>query len=308
MSTTASTTAAPAVDVRHVTRRFGKTTALDDVTLSFPANTVCGLLGRNGAGTTTLMSLIAGHDRPDAGEVLVGGGQPFENPAVLANLCFIRDNQRYPDEYQLGHILRVLPAFYDAWDEDLAQRIVTELRIPMKTKLRKLSRGQQSAVAIVIGLASRAPLTIFDEPYLGLDATARRVFYDLLIADLADYPRTVLVSTHLIDEMEPLLERAAILDQGRVVLDTDVDDARTRAVTVSGTASAVARAIHGHRVLTSHVMGGLRSVMIETRPDDETLGNHPGVEVSPVGLQDLVAAYGELDRALDAPALEGASR
>jgi ABC-2 type transport system ATP-binding protein len=300
---TAATSTAPAVDIQHVTRRFSHTTALADVTVTFPANTVCGLLGRNGAGKTTLMSIIAGHDRPDAGEVRVHGQPPFENAGVLRDLCFIRDNQRYPDEYRLGHILRVLPAFHDSWDAALATRIADTLRIPAKTKLVKLSRGQQSAVAILIGLASRAPLTIFDEPYLGLDATARRTFYDLLIEDLAAHPRTVLISTHLIDEMEPLLERAVILDRGRVVLDTDMDDARTRAVTVSGAAAAVQDAIQDRRILASHAMGGLRSVTVETHCGDE-LREHLGVEVSPVGLQELVAAYGEPDT----PVLEGASR
>jgi ABC-2 type transport system ATP-binding protein len=282
----------PAVQVAAVTRTFGKTTALDDVTVTFPQHTVCGLLGRNGAGKTTLMSLLAGHDRPDRGQVRVFGHEPFENAAVLKDTCFIRDNQRYPDEYRLGHILRVLPAFHDAWDSQLAEHIADVLRIPAKTRLQKLSRGQQSALAILIGLAARAPLTIFDEPYLGLDATARRLFYDLLIEDLAEHPRTVLISTHLIDEMESLLERVVVLDGGRVVLDTDVDDARSRAVTISGPAAAVEEAIRGRRVFGSHSLGGLRSVTVEARPDDVDLRNHPGIEVSPVGLQDLVAAFG----------------
>jgi ABC-2 type transport system ATP-binding protein len=290
----------PAATLTHVTRRFGATTALDDVTVAFPGNTISGLLGRNGAGKTTLMSILAGHDRPRSGTVTVFGRDPFENPDRTT--CFIRDNQRYPDDYRLHHILAVLPAFHPNWDADLAGRVADGLRIPPKTQLRKLSRGQQSAVSIVIGLAAHAPLTIFDEPYLGLDATARRIFYDLLIEDFVAHPRTVLISTHLIDEMEPLLERVVILDEGRVVLDADLDDARTRAVTVTGGEAAVSAATVGRRVLATHALGGLRSVTVETAPGDEPLAGRDGIELAPVGLQDLVAAYGTTRE------LQGASR
>jgi len=281
----------PTVEINHVTRRFGRTTALDDVTISFPANTVSGLLGRNGAGKTTLMSMLAGHDRPDSGTVKVFGQEPFENPSAVSRTCFIRDNQRYPDAYRLQHVLNVMPAFYDHWDAALAGRVADAFRIPAKTTIAKMSRGQLSAVSILIGLASRAPLTIFDEPYLGLDSTARRLFYDLLIEDLGN-PRTIIISTHLIEEMESLLEWVVVLDEGRVVLDTDTDDARSRAVNVTGPAEAVDAAVDGRKILGSHALGGMRSVTVETGPGDQSLRAFRDIRLSPVGLQDLVTAYG----------------
>ena len=294
-----------AIDVRSVTRRLARTVALDDVTVRFPEHAISGLLGRNGAGKTTLMSIIAGHDRPDSGTVSVFGERPFENARILSRMNLIRDNQRYPDDFKLGHVLRVGPAFYPAWDEQLAQRIVRELRIPSKPPIAKFSRGQVSSVAILVGLAARAPLTIFDEPYLGLDATARRIFYDIVLEDYAAHPRTILLSTHLIDEMEPLLEHVVVLDRGRVLMDTSVEEARGRAVTVSGTARAVGSATEGFRVLRAQALGGLRSVTVEASIDDPALAGAPDVELSPVSLQDLVAAYGASD---EETALEGASR
>jgi len=299
---------APGIEVRGVSRRLGRTLALDEVELSFPRDAVSGLLGRNGAGKTTLMSLIAGHDRPDAGEVRVLGHRPFENAAVLPRICLIRDNQRYPDDFRLKHVLRVVPAFHERWDAQLAERIVDALRIPSRTPIAKFSRGQLSSVAILIGLAARAPVTIFDEPYLGLDATARRIFYDLLLADISEHPRTVLVSTHLIDEMEPLLEHVVVLDHGRVLLDTNVEAARGRALTVNGTASAVEDAVRGRRVLRSQSLGGLRSVTVEASADDVALTARRDVEISPVSLQDLVAAYGAAGAEPEPALLEGASR
>ena len=111
---------APAIRLTGVSRRFGRTTALADVTTEVPSGIVCGLLGRNGAGKTTLMSILAGHDRPSAGTVEVLGSEPFEHAAVMSSISLIRDNQRYPEDFKLKHVLRVAPRFHERWDAQLA--------------------------------------------------------------------------------------------------------------------------------------------------------------------------------------------
>lgn len=113
----------PAIAVANVTRSFGSVTALNDVTLSVAPNEICGLLGANGAGKTTLMSLIAGHDQPSSGHVTVHGHTPFESAAVARDMCFIRDNQRYPDDYTLKHALRIAQGFHPGWDTDRAHQL-----------------------------------------------------------------------------------------------------------------------------------------------------------------------------------------
>jgi ABC-type glutathione transport system ATPase component len=122
---------------------------------------------------------------------------------------------------------------YPEWDADLAASLLADFDLPAKRSVKKLSRGMTSAVGIVLGLASRAPLTLFDEPYLGLDAVARQLFYDRLIADYAEHPRTVVLSTHLIEEIAGLLERVLLIDRGRVLLDADAESLRDSAVTVT---------------------------------------------------------------------------
>src|SRR5699024_6329353 len=129
------------------------------------------------------MSIVSGQDRPDTGRVRVLGEHPFENERVLSQLSFIRDNQRYPDRYRLRHVLRIAPEYAPNWSSELAAELVEGLRIPEKTHIKKFSRGQLSAVAIVLGLASRSPLTLLDEPYLGLDVTARTLFHRALLRD-----------------------------------------------------------------------------------------------------------------------------
>src|SRR5690625_2929106 len=146
-----------AIEVRSVTRTYGRTTALDDASFAVPAGSITGLLGRNGAGKTTIMSIIAGQDRATSGEVLVNGHTPFEHAPTLAQISYVRDNQRYPDNYRLGHVLRIAPHFAANWDEDLAAELVERFMIPTSTRISKLSRGQLSAVAVVLGLASRTP-------------------------------------------------------------------------------------------------------------------------------------------------------
>lgn len=240
-----------AITLGGVTKRFGTVTAVDDLNLEFRQDVITGLLGRNGAGKTVTLSLVTAQERPTTGTIRVFGRNPRENAAVLARTCFIRDTQRYPDEYRLEHILRLGPVLYGSWDIGLAHRIAGEFGIPRKRTLKKLSRGQLSAVAVLIATASRAPITIFDEPYLGMDATARTLFYDLLLADYTEHPRTIIISTHLIDEMENLFEDVVLLHAGRVRTTGNIDDFRSRALTLTGSRERVDALLPGRSILRS---------------------------------------------------------
>lgn len=283
-----------AIEARSLARVHRTTTALDGVDVNIHKDKITGLLGRNGAGKTTFMSLATAQDRPTGGNVRVFGEDPFENAPILEQLCFIRDNQRYPDDYYLKHALRAAAVFYPNWDREFADELVALFRIPKKTVVKKYSRGQFSALGIVLGLASRAPITFFDEPYLGLDATARGHFYDVLLHDYQTHPRTIVLSTHLIDEMDRLLERVVILDGGRVVRDADVDELRGAAHQIAGKASDVDSYLIGRSVLSRHAVGGLASVVVNGSPtaEDRASAASLGLEMSSVSLQQLVAAYG----------------
>src|ERR1700709_2720420 len=138
--------------------------------------------------------------------------------------------------------------------------MLSDFRLPTNRRIKKLSRGQLSAVGVIVGLASRAPLTFFDEPYLGLDAVARQLFYDRLLADYAEHPRTVVLSTHLIDEVSDLIEHVVLMDQGKVLIDEDADVLRGRAVTVTGPVEAVERFATGHTELHRERLGGFLRV------------------------------------------------
>ena len=224
----------PVVVVRGLTKRYRAVAALDSVSFTIEENSITGLLGRNGAGKTTLMQLLTGQNFPTGGAISVYGENPLENDAVLSRVCFIKETQRYNDDFAVHHVLAAARIVYPNWDAGFADQLVEDFALPLGRGMRKLSRGMLSAVGITVGLASRAPLTFFDEPYLGLDAVARQIFYDRLLADYAENPRTVVLSTHLVDEVADLLSNVLVLDHGRVLLDAEADALRGQAVTVTG--------------------------------------------------------------------------
>jgi ABC-2 type transport system ATP-binding protein len=158
--------------------------------------------------------------------------------------------------------LRVASWFYPNWDAELADELVAVFDLPVRRPIKKLSRGMRSALGIVIGVAARAEVTMFDEPYAGLDAVARQVFYDRLLTDYADHPRTVLLSTHLIDEAAGLLERVVLLDRGHVVLEAATDELRGSVTRVSGHTLALTEFVGGRPVLQRRRVASQESVIL----------------------------------------------
>ncbi|PPI17988.1 ABC transporter ATP-binding protein [Rathayibacter sp. AY1D2] len=277
------------IEVHDLTKNYGRMRAVDGIGFALEENRIHGLLGRNGAGKTTLMSLLTGQEFASSGEIRVFGQSPVENAAVLSRTCFIKESQKYPDDFKVKHVLRSAPWFFDGWDETFAHELVEDFRLPVDRKIKKLSRGQLSAIGVIVGLASRAPLTFFDEPYLGLDAVARQLFYDRLLQDFAEHPRTVVLSTHLIDEVSSLLEHVLVIDQGRLVVDSDAEELRGAAATVIGPRQAVESFTAGREVIARSALGSRASATLP-RLDDAgraSAARH-GLELESVPLQQLV--------------------
>lgn len=271
------------VRLHGVSKHYGQVAALDGVNLTLAEHTIHGLLGRNGAGKTTLMRILTGQEFESAGTVAVFGEHPYENAGVLSRVCFVREGQRYPDRFRVRHALRAAELLYPYWDNGFADSLSAEFALPTDRLVAKLSRGQLSALGVVIGLASRAPLTLFDEPYLGLDAVARQLFYDRLLADHLEHPRTVVLSTHLIDEIADLLEHVVLLDRGRVLIDADADTLRAQTVAVTGPAALVEQFAAARSVVHRERHGQLLRVTVTGRPEPTD-----GLEFEPVSLQQLV--------------------
>ncbi|WP_062069268.1 ABC transporter ATP-binding protein [Demequina sediminicola] len=278
-----------AIEVAGLTKHYGQVTAVDDVSFAIPEGKITGLLGRNGAGKTTLMSLLTAQEFATQGTIRVWGEDPVENAAVLSRMCFIKESQVYPDSFKGSHVLRSAQWFFPRWDVELAQELVDLFGVPTNRPVKKMSRGQRSMLGVVIGFASRADVTFFDEPYAGLDAVARKRFYDVLLEQYSESPRTVVLSTHLIDEASHLLEQVLVVHEGSLVIDANVDDLRGSAATLVGRASDVDLFATGRDVLDRSHIGGIASVTIAGLNDaDKALAASAGLEVSTVSLQELI--------------------
>ena len=247
------------VEVNHLTKTFRNEKVIDDVSFSIQANKIYGLLGRNGAGKTTIMHILTGQLFASSGEIKVFGEHPYENNRVLRQLCFIKESQKYPDSFRVRDVIQLAEHFFPNWDRNYAYKLCKDFRLPLNRTMKKLSRGMRSSVGIIIGLASRAPLTIFDEPYLGLDAVARTMFYDYLIEDYGTSPRTILLSSHLIDEISEILEHVMVIDNGKLLVDEDADELRGRAYTVAGTKGNVNTFTAGRTVIAQSQFGAFVS-------------------------------------------------
>ena len=279
----------PPISVAGLTRRYRDHLALDQVSLEVEAGSIIGLLGRNGAGKTTLLRILAGQEFPSAGSVLVHGEPPVENEAVLRRMMFVREDQIYPD-VRVRHVLRAASWFHPNWSAEVADALLADFDLPPNRAVKKLSRGMRSALGIVIGLAARAEVTMFDEPYAGLDAVARQIFYDRLLAEYAERPRTILLSTHLIDEAAGLLEQVIVIDRGRIVLTADADDLRGVATAVSGPVLAVDEFAAGHVVWGRRRLAGQASVVVVGPLDqaDQLRASSLHLDLAPLSLQQLV--------------------
>jgi ABC-2 type transport system ATP-binding protein len=270
--------------------RFGDATALHPLDLDLPAGRIYGLLGRNGAGKTTLLSVLAGFRKPSSGAVLLDGEPVFENVRATTRICLIRDDGMVGDATDnLRDILAMATMLRPTFDPAYAAELLDRFGLSARQRLGALSRGQRSAFAIVVGLASRAPLTMFDEAHLGMDAANRQLFHDELLRDYLAHPRTFVLSTHLIEEQSPLFEQVLILHEGRLLLRADLDDLRERGVSVTGPASVVDDFVYGLTVLSERALGPTKQVTVFGGLDDErrALAGTYHLELGPVAVQDL---------------------
>ncbi|BBH19107.1 ABC transporter ATP-binding protein [Paenibacillus baekrokdamisoli] len=278
------------VEVNGLTKTYGNVAAVHDVSFTLDSDKIYGLLGRNGAGKTTIMHMIAAQQFATKGEIKLFGETPYENNKVLSQLCFIKESQKYPDSFRIVDVLHVAATLFSNWDQKFAELLIEDFRLPIKRRMKKLSRGMLSSVGIIIGLASRAPLTMFDEPYIGLDAVARGVFYNRLIEDYALYPRTILLSTHLIDEVSQILEHVLIIDGGKLMMNEDADFLRGLGCTVIGLSTAVEAFTAGREVINRESLGGMIAITITGKlsAEDRLTAAEQGLQLSPVSMQQLI--------------------
>lgn len=217
--------APPIIDIRRVTRQFGNKTALDDVSLAVPRGGVFGLIGGNGAGKTTLIKHILGMLKAQTGSVHVFGLDPVQNPVgTLGRIGYLSEDRDLPNWMRVGELMRYTQAFFPTWDEAYAEELRQAFDLDAKARIKTLSRGQRARAGLLVALAHRPELLVLDEPSSGLDPVVRRDILGAIIRTIADEGRTVFFSSHLLDEVERVADRVAIIHQGRVMLTSSMDE------------------------------------------------------------------------------------
>jgi ABC-2 type transport system ATP-binding protein len=273
------------IEVRNLTKKYGDKLALDSVSFTLEEPKIYGLLGRNGAGKTTFMEILAGQIIATSGEVLINEENPFDNQKLTESICLIKEGNNFKKDLTIKNILKISSFFYPSWDDELALDLVREYNLDLKAKVKELSKGMESALGIIVGLASKAPITVFDEPYIGLDAAARKKFYEILLREYEESPRTIIFSTHLIDEVSLMFEEVLILQDGKLVLQEDAEILRNSAYAVSGSIQQVERFIENKEVITKKALAGMMTAYVFGQMEDAKMA---GLSAEGVPIQELM--------------------
>ncbi|WOO34872.1 ABC transporter ATP-binding protein [Anaerocolumna sp. AGMB13020] len=277
------------IEVKNVSLKYKKFKALKDISFQLEDQKIYGLIGRNGAGKTSLLSILAGLREATEGVVTVSGEPLFENAEVMEQIRLIYQND-YKDEYRkVEQLIKASAKFSPNFDREYAKTLIKVFKLPKNRAANKLSKGMQSVLDVIIGLASRAPITIFDEAYLGMDAPTRVTFYKELLEEQVRHPRIIILSTHLVSEMDYLFDEVLILKNGSLLLQEEYETLTSKGVTITGGMKEVDEFVQGRRILGSEQLGGTKAVRLyeEELEQLEAKAHEKGLDVGPISLQDL---------------------
>ncbi|MGA2255276.1 MAG: ABC transporter ATP-binding protein [Thermoguttaceae bacterium] len=216
------------IEILGVTRQFGAKRALDNVSLAVPRGVVFGLVGANGAGKTTLIRHVLGLLKAQTGSVRVFGLDPVKDPVgVLSRVGYLSEDGDLPGWMRVDELIRYMRAFYPSWDESYAQDLRRRFDLDPAAKVKTLSKGQKARAGLLVALAYRPELLLLDEPSSGLDPIVRRDILGAIVRTIADEGRTVLFSSHLLDEVERISDRVAMLKGGHILFTGEIDEIKS---------------------------------------------------------------------------------
>lgn len=274
-----------AIQIKNITKKYNNTTALNNVSLSFEAGKIYGLLGRNGAGKSTLINIIANRIFPDKGEILIDDIIAKENMQVHEKIFCMSEADLYDADLKIKDHFKWINEFYDNFDLNKAFEIAKKFNLDTSKKFKALSKGYQSIFKLTVALCLKVPYVIFDEPVLGLDANNRDLFYSLLLKDYEENNKTIIIATHLIEEIANIIEEVVLIDNGKILLQETVEDLLEKGYSISGTAKEVDNYCSNKNVIGSDELGNLK---ISYVLDEKTaLPEKSNLQLSAMNLQKL---------------------
>ena len=251
------------IQCEQLAKNFGNHKALQNITCAIESKKIVGIIGRNGAGKSTLLNVLAGYLQPTSGTCHVFGENPFNNIQTAANTIFIDDRLSFSNYLTLGEILTMGADFYPNWQDELAFRLLDYAGLAKKAKHQRLSKGQLATFNLIYGLASRCALTILDEPMNGMDEAIRSDFYRVILKEFIAFPRTILIASHHLQEMESILEEIILIDEGSVVTHASVDELKQQLISLTGPSDALIPLLGNVVIYAEKEIAGLTSVIVE---------------------------------------------
>lgn len=275
--------------IKNVTKSYQGKEVLSDISINIEISKIYGLLGRNGAGKTTLLHLMTNRGILDSGEILIDGESVCENDKALSKIYFMEEKNLFPETMKIVDVFKWTKEFYENFDMEYAIKLSEMFNLNTDEKVKSLSTGYKSISKIITTLASGAEILIFDEPILGLDANHREFFYKELLKFYNDGQKTIIISTHIIEEISHILEKVVILREGKIIENNSVEDMLNLAYAVSGNNEAVDKYITSKNTIDIETLGSYKKATILQERTKEDLDNIKKLEleISTVELQKL---------------------
>jgi len=273
------------IAIKNISKNFGNINALDNVTITFEENKIYGLLGRNGAGKSTLLNIITNRIFSDSGSIMINNQPARENDQALRKVYLRSEKDFYPESMKVKDAFKWTKEFYPDFDMEYAVSLSEKFTLNIKSKIKSLSTGYTTIFKVITALASNVPYILLDEPILGLDANHRDLLYKIIIEKYSQFPCTIVMSTHLIEEIAPLIEDVIIIKEGKVISNDSKEELLSKGYTVSGPASLIEKYIEGKNVLSVHTIGGLKTAYVLEPPAHVNLPE--GLEAGVMDLQTL---------------------
>lgn len=273
------------IQIKNITKKYNGLTALDNVSFSFEFGKIYGFLGRNGAGKSTLINVIANRIFADEGKVLVDDVPARENMKVQEKIFCMSETDLYDKDLKIKEHFKWINRFYDSFNIDKALEISEKFNLDTDKRFKALSKGYQSIFKLTVALSLNVPYVIFDEPVLGLDANHRELFYDLLLKDYEDGERTIIIATHLIEEVAHIIEEVVLIDKGKILLQESVERLLETGYSISGITKEVDDYCTDKNVIGYDELGSLKIAYVlgEKTP----LPENSNLQISAMNLQKL---------------------
>jgi ABC-2 type transport system ATP-binding protein len=257
------------IEVNSVHYSYGSAEILHDFSLLEKEKIIVGLWGRNGTGKTTFMKLLAGHLKPNQGEINILGFNPYNHHQTSNHLCYMQEDHPFSSIWKIKDALRFGDYYNPNFDMNFAKELLTVFKLDENKYVTKLSKGMKSALQFIIGIASNAEITILDEPTNGLDAGMRKEFYKVLMESNEENPRLIFLSSHHIEEIQTLSDSLVAIHNGRVLLHETMETMREKGIWLSGEKTFLLNIIPSYTVLEQQEMGTKMKVMLDEPYTDE---------------------------------------